>query len=73
MPPCAGTPQVMMGVLEGTLELQLPDGVWPPLARLVRACLQRDAALRPTFDVIVREVNELQVIGGRAMCLWYRS
>ncbi|GFR47288.1 hypothetical protein Agub_g8975 [Astrephomene gubernaculifera] len=51
--------QIMMGVLQGDLRLSMPQGAYPPLARLIESCLTHDFQQRPSFDDIVAKLQEM--------------
>lgn len=55
------TPQVLMGLITGTLQLNWPtDGsVYEPLRRLAMSCVDPDPAERPTFEMCARLLTRM--------------
>ncbi|GLI65519.1 hypothetical protein VaNZ11_009074 [Volvox africanus] len=51
--------QIIMGVMQDELRLQVPPWIYPPLGRLIESCLSYDHKSRPTFNEIVEKLQAM--------------
>ncbi|PNH05671.1 Serine/threonine-protein kinase HT1 [Tetrabaena socialis] len=51
--------QVLVGVMQGDLRLDVPAGTHPPLAALLERCLAHDHTARPAFGAVVAELQAM--------------